>query len=223
MATPARAGAAYPAIPEPMIFDMMRPLCAAKGELEINALAQTVSPFRPRSAEWAPELEYAYADGHAIEFELPFDGARLAALKIGLQSSLGVSGDGRTAHGIQYLGIHDRDARHYSSSLLYLLGHRYSSRWSSMTMLGVDRISLDGGSGRNALLFNHAAFYDANADTVLGAELNMAGGADRSLKVSPQIHRRLSAAINVQIAAGFEKQRHEALRPTAGLRLVRQF
>jgi hypothetical protein len=32
--------AAIPAIPEPMIFDMVRPLGARRGELEVNALAK---------------------------------------------------------------------------------------------------------------------------------------------------------------------------------------
>ena len=49
-AAPAAAESRYPVIPEPMVFDMMRPLGAARGELEVNALALTPSPFRPREA-----------------------------------------------------------------------------------------------------------------------------------------------------------------------------
>ncbi|MFN3519963.1 MAG: hypothetical protein ACK4YT_10975 [Sphingomonas sp.] len=221
------AGAAhastYPSIPEPMIFDMVRPLGAERGELEVNVLAQTGSPFGANETEWAPEIEYAFARGHAIEFELPFDGRRLAAYKLGLQSSLGASADGRSAHGVQYLGIYHRDSGRYTNTLLYLAGHRFNARWSTMNMIGLDDISLGRRAGRNGLLLNHALFYDAQPGTILGAELNVAGGAERSVKLSPQIHRRVSHAANVQLSLGVEKLRAHRARPTAGLRVVREF
>jgi hypothetical protein len=118
----------YPDIPEPMIFDMVRPLGAQRGELEANVLAQTGSPFRASETEWAPEVEYAYANGHAVELELPFDGRRVAAYKLGLQSSLGASSDGRSAHGLQYLGVYHRESGRYTNTLLYLAGHRMNER-----------------------------------------------------------------------------------------------
>lgn len=213
----------YPDIPEPMIFDMMRPLGASRGELEVNALAQTGSPFRAREAEWAPEIEYAYANGHAIEFELPFDGGRLAAYKLGLQSAFGASADGRFAHGVQYLGIYHRERARYTNSLLYMAGYRLSDRWSTMNMVGLDDIRPGGGEESNALLLNHALFYDAQPGTVLGAELNVAGGAERSVKLSPQVHQRVTEKANVQVSLGVEKLRHRPARPAAGLRVIREF
>lgn len=219
----ASAETPYPVIPEPMIFDMMRPLGAHRGELEANALALTSSPFRPREAEWAPEVEYAFADGKAVELELPFNGARLEALKLGLQAAFGVSADGRSAHGVQYLGIYDRDSRHYSNSLLYMAGHRFSPRWSTMTMIGIDDISLGATTGRNAPLFNQATFYDVKPGTVAGMELNVAGGAQRLVRVAPQLHQRLTQHVNVQLAGGVEKARGHRTRPVAGMRLVREF
>lgn len=213
----------YPKIPEPMIFDMMRPLGAERGELEVNALAQTGSPFRARETEWAPEIEYAYADGHAIEFELPFDGGRLAAYKLGLQSAFGASADGKFAHGVQYLGIYHRESGRYTNSLLYMAGYRLNDRWSTMNMVGIDDIRADGGEESNGLLLNHALFYGAKPGTVLGAELNVAGGAERSVKLSPQVHQRLTDTANVQISLGVEKLRHRPARPTAGLRVIREF
>lgn len=222
VATDAGAQANYPAIPEPMIFDMMRPLGAKKGEMEVNTLATTSSPFRPREAEWAPELEYAFADGKAIEFELPFDGARLAALKLGLQMAFGASADGRGAHGVQYLGIYDRETGRYSNSLLYMAGHRFSPRWSMMNMAGLDDISLRRRRGRNALLLNHATFYDVQPGTVAGVEVNVTGGHDRFVRLAPQLHQRLADKVNVQLAAGAEKERHHRVRPALGIRLVRE-
>src|SRR5688500_18024187 len=57
--------------PEPMVFDLVDPLGAPKGELEIN----TLMDFVPRTGklEWQPEIEYAFADGYAAEFELPLE------------------------------------------------------------------------------------------------------------------------------------------------------
>jgi hypothetical protein len=219
----AEANDPYPVIPEPMIFDMMRPLGARKGELEVNALALTSSPFRPREAEWAPEVEYAFANGKAIEFELPFNGGRLEALKLGLQAAFGVSADGRTAHGVQYLGIYDRDSTHYSNSLLYMVGHRFSPRWSMMTMAGLDDITFGETRGRNALLLNQTTFFDLQPGTVLGVELNVAGGQQRLVRVSPQLHQRLSDTINVQLAGGVETRPDHGTKPVAGIRLVREF
>jgi hypothetical protein len=218
----AAAQTSYPVIPEPMIFDMMRPLGAQKGETEVNALATTSSPFRPREAEWAPEIEYAFADGKAIEFELPFNGSRLEALKLGLQAAFGASADGRGAHGVQYLGIYDRDTGHYSNSLLYMAGHRFSARWSMMNMVGLDDIALRRRAGRNALLLNHATFYDMRPGTVTGVEVNVAGGRQRFVRVAPQLHQRLADKVNVQVAAGAEKERHHRVRPALGVRLVRE-
>lgn len=221
-ATPIAAQTTYPDIPEPMIFDMMRPLGARKGEAEVNALAMTTSPFRPRSAEWAPEIEYAFADGKAIEFELPFDGARLEALKLGLQAAFGASADGRSAHGVQYLGIYDRETGRYSNSLLYMAGHRFSGRWSMMNMVGLDDIALARRAGRNALLLNHATFYDAKPGTTVGIEVNVAGGRERLVRVTPQLHQRVANKVAVQAGAGVEKHRHRRARPALGVRLVRE-
>ena len=226
----AAAETAYPAIPEPMVFDMMRPLGAKKGEMEANVLALTQAPFRPTRAEWAPEVEYAFADGKAVEFELPFDGARLAAFKLGLQTAFGVSADGKSAHGAQYLGIYDREAGRYTSSLLYMAGKRFSERFSIMNMIGLDDIVLkrrggggSGARGHNALLLNHASFYDLRIGTVLGAELNVAGGGRGHVRLTPQVHQRLAERVNVQFGAGLEKARRGAARPVAGVRLVREF
>ena len=97
----ALASDAYPDVPEPMIFDMMRPLGAKRGELEVNTLATVPLSGDDDAVHWAPEIEYAFADGFAIEGELPFVNGRLAELKLGLQASFGTTGGGRTGHGVQ--------------------------------------------------------------------------------------------------------------------------
>ena len=61
----------------------------------------------------------------------------------------------------------------------------------------------------------------AAPDTVLGAELNVAGGADKRVKLSPQIHQKRSPAANVQISAGVEKAHGQLARPIVGRRVIR--
>jgi hypothetical protein len=82
------AGNLLPHIPEPMVFDLIRPLGARKGELEMNALF--LNPTRRRtSLEWALEIEYAFLNNHAIELELPFENMRLEELKLSYQATFG--------------------------------------------------------------------------------------------------------------------------------------
>ncbi len=52
----ATAPAPVPSIPEPMVFDMIRPLGARRGELEANTLAQVNLSGASRDVEWAPEV-----------------------------------------------------------------------------------------------------------------------------------------------------------------------
>ncbi|MCI4590266.1 hypothetical protein MOK15_09170 [Sphingobium sp. BYY-5] len=221
--TPAEAETDYPRVPEPMVFDMMRPLGAKRGELEVNTLATTSLSGPDKTIQWAPEVEYALTDGFAIEGELPFVDGRLVELKLGLQAAFGAFNGGRSAHGVQYLGIYDRDARHYRNSFAYMLAHRYNGRWSSISMAGLGDVSFSGGHGRNAAIVNHSFFYDSMEGQVLGLELNYRGGTDGYVLAMPQIHQRLAAKINVQAGIGAERPRGEVFRPKAGVRLVREF
>jgi len=213
----------YPHVPEPMVFDMMRPLGAQRGELEVNALGTAPLSGSDKRISWAPEVEYAFADGFAVEGELPFEGGRLAELKLGLQGAFGTFNHGRTAHGVQYLGIYDRRSRKYSSSFAYMLAHRWSDRWSSMTMAGLWDVSRRGGRGRNAAILNHSLFYDAAEDSVVGVEVNYLGGDDGHVLVMPQVHQRLGKIANVQAGLGALKMRDEPVRPKAGVRVIREF
>ena len=220
---PAQAAADYPHIPEPMVFDMIRPLGARQGELESNVLASNPLSGPQRSTEWAPEVEYAFADGLAIEFEFPFENDRLTEYKLGLQGTFGTFNRGRSVHGVQYLGIHERGQRSWQSSLVYMLGHRFNARWSTMSMLGVSDVDWSTASKRNALLVNHATFYDLGERSVLGLEFNYRSGPHGNVLLMPQFHRRLSHALNLQLGVGLNRQRGDSAHPQVALRLVREF
>ena len=45
-------------IPEPLVFDMVRPLGSPKGEMEVNAFLNQSTHGGP--LQWSPELEYSF-------------------------------------------------------------------------------------------------------------------------------------------------------------------
>lgn len=213
----------YPDIPEPMVFDMIRPLGSAKGELETNVLVLAPLSGPHRGVEWAPEIEYAFADGYAIEFELPFVNSRLSELKLGLQAAFGTLNQGNSAHGVQYLGIYDRETREYSSTLAYMFGHRFSERVSTMSMVGIGDVRPGVAGAKPSLIVNQAAFLDTATSTVIGLEANYRRGEERSLLLMPQLHQRMSSKLNLQAGMGVSLERGAPARPTAGLRVIGEF
>lgn len=211
--------AGFPTIPEPMIFDMVRQLGAARGELEANVLVVPASSGRP--VEWAPEVELAVADGLALELELPMAGSKVEAVKLGIQGTIGTGFDRRLIHGIQYLGTVDRHGK-WQSSLLYLAGLRYDRHWTSMTMIGLrapDTLSLR----KPAMLLNQSVFRDVGKRTTAGVEVNHVGGNDGKWLLVPQLHQRIGHNVVLQMGAGVEKPRQERRTAIAALRVVREF
>jgi hypothetical protein len=212
----------YPDVPEPMVFDMVRPLGARKGELEVNALAQRNASAPNRRTEWAPEIEYAVVDGFAAELELPLEGFDVAAYKMGLQGTLGTIADGKGVHGVQYLGVYNREDKRWYSTLLYLAGFRLSDQWSTMTMVGVGDLTLSG-QGRSNVILNQSVFYDLSNRTLGGIEVNLRQGHDRYTLVMPQMHHRLPNGFSLQAGFGAVHDDGDRWRPRGGLRLIKQF
>ncbi|MBX9721432.1 MAG: hypothetical protein K2Q18_07105, partial [Bdellovibrionales bacterium] len=60
-------------IPEPLLFDLVRRINSDKNELEINTIVIQHQHNEFGRVYIAPEIEYAFADGMAIEFELPVE------------------------------------------------------------------------------------------------------------------------------------------------------
>lgn len=217
---PAWAQAA-PDIAEPMVFDLVRPLGAQRGELEINALAQRNLSGRDKTVEWAPEIEYAVTNGFAIELELPFSGKRITDYKLGLQKTLGLLNHGRGIHGVQYLGLWNRERRRWDSSLLYVIGNRFNHRISTLTMIGIGEVGA-GGPETRAFLLNHTSFYDIEDHTTAGVEVNLRIGRERSTLVMPQLQQDLGQRFQLQAGLGASRHDGDAWRPRAGVRVVRQ-
>ncbi|MCC2681247.1 MAG: hypothetical protein K0S36_811 [Nitrosospira multiformis] len=155
--------------PEPMVFDLVDPIDAKKGELEINTLLD----LSPRAGElrWSPEIEYTFMDGHSIELELPIENDFLQQYKVSLQGSFGKLAKGRMLHGWQAIGRRKNDEKVFAAEILYLNDYKFSDTWSMMNMLGVRHMGL-GKSGEFVGLLNNSLFYSYSKHLALGIELN---------------------------------------------------
>lgn len=208
-------------IPEPMVFDLVRPLGAAKGEFEVNSLF--VSPVKGGGRlNWAPEIEYAFGRGLAAEFELPIAGLDVESYKMAAQQKLPAGGNRRFAHGLQGIGVVKRGGAGWETSGLYLLGVRWRERWSTMSMYGANH-SRASDSSRTLPLINNTLFYERWRHTVLGVETNLKGvsSADAYLLVIPQMHVRLGQRFNLQFGAGYQRASGER-SAVVSCRLIRE-
>lgn len=144
-----------PRIPEPMVFDLVRPLGAKHREGEINVL--NVIPLRRKSMavddapdplglvrrsldtqgfEWAPEIEYPFGNGLALEFELPMENGRVEAYKSAGQAFFGTALEHLFIHGAQVIVQYDSQPKLWTTTFLYLAGFRFNDTWSALSMFG---------------------------------------------------------------------------------------
>jgi hypothetical protein len=210
-------------VPEPLLFDLVRPLGVRKGEVEVNTLM--VAPWMSRNTnlnddpfgdgpttpdlggiEWAPEIEYGIADNFAIEFELPFESSTLEEYKLGLQWTIGPAFDNRYIHGVQMLVQPNADWEHWNTTLLYLGGIRFDETWSALFMLGA-RMDLEGPDNSETFerLTNVSIFADITDKAKLGVETNNASKSDGTSEFSliPQVHYEVTENFQVQSGLGF--------------------
>lgn len=191
-------------IPEPLLFDLVRPLGARKGELEVNTLAEF--NLDTSRVEWAPEVEYAFADGYAIELELPAENGRLTDFKFALQGTMGIQPEYNMIHGWQVIGLRNRQTGRYSADALYINGMRLSDKWSTLNMIGLRRTEFSG-EGENKTLLNNNLFYDVSQRLTLGIEINneiTRQGVWRS-RVVPQLHLDFSEHTTLQFGTGISR------------------
>lgn len=214
--------ASRPRIPEPMVFDLVRPLGAPRGELEVNSLFE--QPVGGGTLGWAPEVEYTLFDGFGVEFEMPMSGARLMEYKFAVQDTWnGLSSD-RLIQGWQAITRIGRSDGRLNLDLLHLAGVRLSDRWSGLTMNGVRREN-DGFDRGAALLTNGSLFYAASKHRVYGVESNLKLGGPSSSRwlLMPQAHWKLFDDVNLQAGAGLERRARSKSHAVVGWRLIREF
>jgi hypothetical protein len=233
-----------PRIPEPMVFDLVRPLGAKRGEWEANTLA--LFPLRPRSrrvdntpdplglvrrspdrrgVEWAPEVEYAFADGWAAEVELPMEDAALEAYKGAAQTTFGTAFHQRFIHGAQAIIQYDRDPAVWTATLLYLAGWRADDTWSLFGMTGARGEVAGAVPARRAeWLGNLSLFADVTPRLVAGLEANISQviGGDTSVLIMPQLHYEAGKHWMIQAGAGVRITTDLTL-PEIAVRVIREF
>ncbi len=209
-------------VPEPLLFDMVRPLGARKGELEFNTLA--VFPFLSRNRnngddafgpsavagdrrgiDWAPEVEYAPVDNFAVEFEFPFEEHQFESYKVGLQWTIGTAFDDSYIHGFQMLIEPTVHWRQWNTTLIYIGGIRFDDVWSAVFMVG-GRMDVEGPRADESFdyIFNASLFADISPILKFGLETNYASNVlgGNQFIVVPQLHLEMGKNIEVQTGIG---------------------
>lgn len=233
-----------PDIPEPMVFDLVRPLGAQRGEMEVNVLGVVPLIRRtrtfgevpdpqgviPRSRTlptvgFSPELEVAVMDGVALEFEVPFEDGRLAAFKPALQVTFGTGLDNRFIHGAQVIGQYETEGRVWAPTAVYIAGYRFNPVWSMMGMAGArGEFGENTGKSRVELLFNLNVFADVGPRLVAGLETNygqlIAGHA--AVLIMHQLHYAWKKRWVLQAGIGTRLVSQSAI-PEAAFRFIREF
>jgi hypothetical protein len=232
-----------PRIPEPMVFDLVRPLGAKRGELEFNTLgriplmrktrrvdgvADPVSLVRRpdrRGIEWAPEIEYVVTDGLAVEVELPMESLSVEAYKAAGQATFGTLWHHRFIHGAQVIAEYNLNPRFLATTWLYLTGFRIDKTWSVLGMFG-PRFEHGSPNGRfhKELLGNVTLFADVTDRVVAGVETNFGQvvGGHSALLVMPQIHYEVDYHWMIQGGIGMRIS-NDLTSPEIGFRLIREF
>jgi hypothetical protein len=207
----------FPYIPEPLVFDLVRGLGAVKGELEVNSLF--VVPLRPyRGVLWAPELEYAFADGYAFELEIPMHDLEVDALKAAVQGTIPEAWP-RFIHGWQ--GIVEYTIRgELEVTALYLAGFRPRKRTTLFAMVGSRATAVGSDDLRPELLLNPSIFIDAAETLTFGLENNLWIGPHRAgALVVPQVHWQIARHFRLQLGAGVLADR-DGVSPVLATRLI---
>ena len=210
-----------PEIPEPMVFDLVRGLGAKRGEFEVNAL---LMPRFGRNGfteiAWAPEVEYAFSDGYAVELELPFTDTHLHAVKVALQGTVGTAWDRRLIHGWQVFTEVMPQENAVGFSGVYIAGMQISRPVSALVMAGARTHVGEKHTEAEAIL-NPSVFAHVHPCVVLGLETNFAVGAPSGpyARLMPQVHLGLGERAKVQLGAGLEVQR-SGIHPSVGARAI---
>jgi len=207
-------------IPEPMIFDLVRPLGDKQGDLEINTLVQHVVNG---NVEWAPEIEYTVRNGLAVELELPFDNSIMQEYKFAVQGTIDRGSSLNFIHGWQVIGHYLHKKESYSADIIYIAGYRLNERWSTLNMLGLRCEELTNHTKTSGLA-NLNVFYKLSEKKIFGLELNSEFRNNKwQLAITPQLSASLTDNFSVQIGSGPLLSQSKHTEWNVGSRLVYAF
>lgn len=218
-----------PIFPEPMIFDLVRPLGARKGEFEVNTLAILPIQRRRYNVEWAPEIEYAFANGYALELELPMYNGEIEAYKVALQGTFSFNKKATFIHGWQWIGEYILDGRILENNFLYLMGYDLGDGISIFNIIGPRHNLFEASSELDCIsdwtfLWNLSLNQQISNTLILAIENNYSYhlGIGHEFRITPQIHWQISQFFNFQIGGGYQWMLNEH-SPVIATRLVRDF
>lgn len=230
-----------PLIPEPMVFDLVRPLNALAGEFEANVLA--IFPLSRGSGgvgglpdpigavplsgasdgiEWAPEFEWCPGDGVTWEAEFPFINDSFEAAKVAHQRLLGTGFGDRLIHGWQAIALNDFSSGTTTLAALWVAGWRFDETWSTLGLIGARQEIGPPGFRATEYLQNISVFADVRRDLILGVESNYqqeVAGRAAALLLMPQFHWHVHGRFTVQGGAGY-RFATEGNMPEAAIRVI---
>jgi hypothetical protein len=206
-------------IPEPMVFDLVRPLGSKVGELEVNTLAVVGRDGRLR---WNPEIEMVVFPWLALEFELPMENTALETYKIAAQGRLKRIGSIKSPYtqGWQTIFEAGRLGNPSQFAALYISAVRWSPRLSTLSLNGWQTTWSAGQRGHEALV-NNTFFWQSERRPVVGLETNFRVKPQRvSSLLMPQIHIPLPGKFSLQCGAGAERSLARLWGPAVSARLI---
>lgn len=214
-------------IPEPMLFDLVRRINSDKGELEFNTLIVHDEASELKELKITPEIEFAYADGHAVELELSTVNGKLHAYKAAFQSELpAFVGD---VDGIQliYEKFHDKSI--HDLTPLFIVGKKFNDNWSTIAMVGNKFLAgqdheVRHKQWRELPIVNLSLFNHNSDDFVIGLESNLRGvGASfEEFLLIPQIHTLTENHFKLQAGLGMAYDGY-VFSPVSVFRLIKEY
>lgn len=206
-----------------MVFDLVRPLGARRGELEVNTLCAVPLTGRHHNFSWEPETEYEIGRGYAIEPQVIFENGTFEGFQLTGQKTMGTLFKHRAIHGLLLRGEYTLDRKQLLSDSVYLFGMRLSKRWSCFAINGFRRTAYWDG-GRFVWLVNPTVFYHVNPRLEIGVESNFELGLSQQNRqlITPQFHYNITKMSEFQFGLGLEYGRKEHPRLLAIWRVVKQ-
>lgn len=189
-------------LPEPLFFDLFRRPDSHAGEVEVNTLVG-VSLKREARVEWAPEIEYTFAAGHAIEMQVNVDHDQLRRVQVGLQGTLGWSRNLRFIHAWQLVSAYEAEERAVSGTGLYLFAVRLTPRLSSWVFVGGRVLSPSGGGPEAALIVNPSLYWRLHRKVNLGLEGGILHGPQEQIYLAlAEVEWDVTSSVQVHVGVG---------------------
>lgn len=190
-------------IPEPLVFDLVRRLNSHKGEYEFNTLFRYEGTARASGLLYAPEFEYAFADGFAGELELPVADGKLDSIKVALQSKIGTIEKGKLEKGVQAIYEQKIEGAEKEISLLAINGFKFSHHLSVLTLIG-PVAQIQGDATNWGILANGSVFYNNSREVDVALETNYrkVKNEPSELKLIPQLHLLFEKDVKFQFGIG---------------------